>query len=286
MAYQMFANTYPDPVINRDNDVITVVEKKIVAKSKHVSTKSDVSRPIGSYPTDHIGLDSCVYTHIRRAIQEQKQATVIQKKTKKILRMPVLLFLHDGTVIRSTIPFVTRKRGLGVFENKKQRDTCIAVLSRGREETPVSMVDIAYCGDLLLISPSDHPMKSRFFYTCGIREVMEFDLQTEEIQFSHAYYFFAHHVSETGLFTDRTFDLPSSVDLGPIPDFDMDDDDETGTESESEEEEESEFDRIYMQLYLLHAKLGKPMYTVDRMVASRPGDSFIEWAKAELASHS
>ena len=281
----MFANEYPYPVLNRDNDTITVVEKKIVAKSKHVSTKSDVSRPIGSFPASEIGLDSCVYTHIRRAIQQQKQASVVQKKTKKILHMPVLLFLHDGTVVRSTIPFVTRKRGLGVFENKKQRDTCISVLSRGREDSPVTMVDIAYIGDLLLMSPSDHPLKSRFFYTCGVREVMEFDIETEEIQFSHAYYFFAHHLPDTGLFTDREYDLPPSVDVGPLPDFDIDDDDTVDEDEDEDENSMTQFDRLYMQLYLLHAKHGKPMYSVDRMATSSSEDEFIDWARCEIASH-
>lgn len=190
MTFQMLAKTSPMIALSTDDrDVITILEKKIVIKSKHVTRKSDVTRPKYHVPYQPWILSDTVYRHIREIIQEQRPSTIKQRKTKKTLHMPLLTFLHDDTVVRGTIPFVTRKRGLGVFETKKQRSKFLSILSKDCDHD-VDVVDIAYIGDLLLICPSKHPHKYHFFKTCGVREALEFDLNTEEIQFSHAYYFF------------------------------------------------------------------------------------------------
>lgn len=276
----MFAHKIPMVARGDDCPELTVVEKKIVPKAKFVSEKSDVTRPLFTIPVSDASLSDIVQRHIRICIRDQKPSEIKQKKTKKMLCMPVLVFLQDCTVVRTTIPFVSRKRGLGVFENKKQRDTFISLISKG-SETDVSVIDIAYRGDLLVISPSDHPMKTSFFKTCGVREVMEFDLAVEEIQFSHAYYFFPHRIRDIGLFADRQFDVPPIFDIGHIPEFCMNEtDDETG--SDSDEETETDVSRMYTRLYTECKRTSTSMYDVDRTLMSRPADSFLVWGEKKL----
>lgn len=269
-----------------------IVEKKIVPKAKFVCTKADVTRPLTKVPIeeDHgHGLSETVRKHINTCILDQKPPVIIKKKTKKMIRMPVLIFFHDCTVARTSIPFVTRKRGLGVFENRKQRESFTRMISRGWGEV-VSMLNIGYVGDLLVLSPADHPQKTLFFKACGVREVMEFDLGVEEIQFSHAYYFFPHHIKDIGLFTDRHFIVPPSIDIGPIQDFSMTDDDEetdpylTSSSSETDEDEfeETDVSRMYTRLYMECARLGHPMSEADNVLMHRPSISFIDWAQKKI----
>ena len=286
MTFQMLAKNHPMVALcDDDRDDITILEKKIVAKSKYVTSKSDVTRPKYTVSYEPWTLSDTVYRNIRQCIMEQRPSTFQQRKTKKILHMPVLLFLHDDTVTRGTIPFVSRKRGLGVFETKKQRTKFISILSKDCSEN-VDTVDIAYRGDLLLICPSNHPHKYKFFKTCGVREAMEFDLNTEEIQFSQAYYMFSHKIGETGLFGDRQYDIPPQFDIGPIPDFSMDDDDDVVLASSTDETDgEDDVDpvvQMYTELFKECKRTSTSMYDVDRRYMSTSGDSFISWGQKKL----
>jgi hypothetical protein len=288
MAYQMFAHHAPMVALGDEYHELTIVEKKIVPKAKFVCTKADVTRPLFTIPVteEHEPLTATVLRHIGICIRDQKPSEITQKKTKKMIHMPVLLFLRDCTVARTTIPFVTRKRGLGVFENRKQRETFTRMISRGWEED-VSMLDIGYVGDLLVISPTDHPQKTLFFKACGVREAMEFDLGVEEIQFSHAYYFFPHRIRDIGLFTDRRFEVPPSIDIGPIPDFSMTDDEETTVsvpETDEDHLEESDASLLYTRLYKECARLGYSMRDADMMMTRRSSDCFIAWAQKQVCA--
>ena len=189
--------------------------------------------------------------------------------------MPVLFLLHDATVVRTYMPFVERKYCLSLFETKRQRDACISMLSRGRDD-PVEKVYIGCVGDLLVIAPQDHPLKSRFFYTCGVLNVMDCTMINEQIHFPQAYYFFPHQLGDFEVFNTRNYEVASLFDIA-VPDFSMDDD-----VVDASSDDESEFDRVYMALYLKHCDLGKSMAVVDRMAQSRPEDSFIEWATSYL----
>lgn len=281
MAFQMLAKNPPMfALVDYDRQDITILEKKIVAKSKHITTKSDVTRPKYTVPYEPCVLSDTVYKNIFNSICEQRPSTIQQRKTKKILHMPVLAFLYNDTVSRGTIPFVSRKRGLGVFETKKQRTNFISLLSRDCTED-VDMIDIAYVGDLLLVCPSNHPHKYHFFKTCGVREAMEFDLNTEEIQFSQAYYMFPHKLRETGLFSDRHFDIPPLIDIGPIPEFSMDDDETTSSEDTDIDEEDPVFE-MYTALFKECKRTSSTMHDVDRRYMSTSRDSFLSWGQKKL----
>jgi hypothetical protein len=293
MAYQMFAHNAPIVALGDEYHELTIVEKKIVPKAKFVCTKADVTRSLFTIPVtkDHEPLTGTVRKHINTCIRDQKPSEITQKKTKKMIHMPVLLFLHDCTVARTTIPFVTRKRGLGVFENRKQRETFTRMISRGWGDD-VSMLDIGYVGDLLVVSPTDHPQKTLFFNACGVREVMEFDLGVEEIQFSHAYYFFPHRIRDIGLFTDRQFEVPPIIDIGPIPEFSMTDDEEepvpqqdsSDSDMDQGDFEETDVSRMYTRLYMECARLGHSMRDADMMMTRQSSDFFIAWAQKQVCA--
>jgi len=280
MTFQMLAkNPQMVALHDGDRDDITILEKKIVIKSKRVTSKSDVTRPKYTVSYEPWDLDDTVYRNIRQCISEQRPSTFQQRKTKKILHMPVLLFLYDNTVVRGTIPFVSRKRGLGVFETKKQRTKFVSIISKDCGHD-VDMVDIAYRGDLLLICPSNHPHKYGFFKTCHVREAMEFDLNTEEIQFSQAYYMFPHRLRDTGLFGDRQYEVPPLFDIGPIPDFSMDD--ETPPTDDTESEDDNPVLQMYSELFEECKRTSTSMYDVDRRYMSTSKDTFISWGRHKL----